>query len=674
LDWNEKWEDTLIPVERVIGYWSRVLAPAETRYSATEREALAAKESLVHFQPFIEGERVLLVTDHSALTWAKTYENTNRRLAAWGLVFAAFPELVIIHRPGRAHSNVDPLSRLPRIPTFVSPARNDLPDPLLSTEHQELQQVWNEFITERELVTEGKLTTTRVKPATALTASTLPESYLHVYADDDMIRRFVDGYAADKDFAKIITRTHSEQFDERKYRAYRIASNGLLYFEDADSHLRLCIPDSERNAIIKATHDGAHEGAHAGWERTLSSLRERFYWPRMSSDVKEYVHTCDPCQKIKHNRGAAIGYLQPLEIPRKPFDDISLDLITGLPKSQGKDAVLVVVDKLTKYAQFIATTTEVSALQTAELLFKRVVKYFGLPTRVIGDRDPRWTSATWNSLSRLFDTRLALSTSRHPQTDGQTEVMNQHLETMLRAYVQADQKDWALWLDVLQFSYNNATHSAHDSSPAKLLLGYKPRTPLDFLATSGLAAAEGQPDLFTRLAELDSHRNVAREAIKCGADRQAYQFDKGRRAPSLEAGDEVLINPHTLELVRETGKSRKLMQRKIGPFEITEVISPTAYRLRFPDTYKGHNVINIQHLTKYHRSTDDTRPRMADPRGSLPSTEEYEVEKIVGERRRKGRLYYRIRWKGYDAEDDTWQSARDVRNAPELVKAWRERP
>jgi hypothetical protein len=84
-----------------VAYWSRVLASAETRYSVTEQEALAAKESLIHFQPFIEGERILLVTDHSALTWAKTYENANRRLAAWGLVFAAFPEMIIIHRPGQ---------------------------------------------------------------------------------------------------------------------------------------------------------------------------------------------------------------------------------------------------------------------------------------------------------------------------------------------------------------------------------------------------------------------------------------------------------------------------------------------------------------------------------------------------------------------------------------------
>ena len=259
-----------------------MLTPAETRYSATKREALAAKESLVRFQPFIEGESILLVMDHSALTWAKTYENANRRLAAWGLVFAAFPEMVIIHRPGRTHSNVNPLSHLPRIPTFVSPARDDLPEQSLSTDHEELQRAWNEFIRNRELVSEGKLVILQRNKkgkerdlpqspsalvSEALTAETKSiakprtETHLHVFAKEDMIKRFIKGYTADKDFSKLVLRTHAEEFNERKYHAYRVAENGLLYFKDADSHLRLCVPNAERYAIIQAVHDEAHEGA-----------------------------------------------------------------------------------------------------------------------------------------------------------------------------------------------------------------------------------------------------------------------------------------------------------------------------------------------------------------------------------------------------------------------------
>ena len=114
-------------MERVLKYWSRTLKSAETRYSATEREALGAKEGLVKFQPYIEGERVLLVTDHAALQWAKTYENANCRLAAWGAIYSAFAGLEIIRRPGRIHSNVDHLSRLPRAPPeHISPLSDSL--------------------------------------------------------------------------------------------------------------------------------------------------------------------------------------------------------------------------------------------------------------------------------------------------------------------------------------------------------------------------------------------------------------------------------------------------------------------------------------------------------------------------------------------------------------------
>jgi hypothetical protein len=284
--WDDKWEDTLIPVERVVAYWSRVLAPAETRYSATEREALAAKESLIHFQPFIEGERILLVTDHSGLTWAKTYENTNRRLAAWGLVFAAFPEMVIIHRPGRAHSNVDPLSRLPRIPTFISPARNDLPEPSLSTEHEELQREWQAFIEERENAKEAKTVTTQIAEEHKIDLNTKPQSKssedqkseapsvsrLHIYASDDIARQFTTGYKTDKSFKALVNRSRMEEFDERKYRAYRMGTNGRLYFEDTDSRIRLCVPESDRKELLEELHDEAHESTHARWERTLAAL------------------------------------------------------------------------------------------------------------------------------------------------------------------------------------------------------------------------------------------------------------------------------------------------------------------------------------------------------------------------------------------------------------------
>jgi hypothetical protein len=123
--WAATLDDSTVHVEHVVAYWSRFFKGPETRYSATEREVLGAKEGLVKFLPFVEGKEIILVTDHAALQWAKTFENTNRRLAAWGAIFAAYPGLRIVHQAGRVHSNVDPLSRLPRLPLeHTSPARD----------------------------------------------------------------------------------------------------------------------------------------------------------------------------------------------------------------------------------------------------------------------------------------------------------------------------------------------------------------------------------------------------------------------------------------------------------------------------------------------------------------------------------------------------------------------
>ena len=150
----------------------------------------------------------------------------------------------------------------------------------------------------KEGTTEGTETEKSKRQSFKANEPAIPPS-LHIYADKDMVKKLLDGYKTDKDFASLITRTAGEPPDSRKHRAYRLSDNGLLYFEDADCNVRLCVPATERLNLIKEVHDSAHESAHAGWERTLAALRDRFYWPQMRMDVTDYVHTCDPCQKIK---------------------------------------------------------------------------------------------------------------------------------------------------------------------------------------------------------------------------------------------------------------------------------------------------------------------------------------------------------------------------------------
>ena len=151
--------------------------------------------------------------------------------------------------------------------------------------------------------------------------------------DEEIVQRFLAGYHSDKDFASIIDRTQNKSLLEHKQCAYCLAANRLLYFEDADGGIRLCVPLTECMAVIKEVHDSTHESVHTGQEHTLASLRSRFYWPNLCCNVTNYVSSCNPCQRVKHDRGPQEGYLQPLTIPSKPFDTISLDFITGLPES-----------------------------------------------------------------------------------------------------------------------------------------------------------------------------------------------------------------------------------------------------------------------------------------------------------------------------------------------------
>jgi hypothetical protein len=281
----------------------------------------------------------------------------------------------------------------------------------------------------------------------------------------------------------------------------------------------------------------------------------------------------------------------------------------------------------------------------------------------------------WKALAAFFKTDLAMSTAKHPQTDGQTEIMNQALETTLRAYVANDRDTWADWIDVLEFSYNTSKHSTIGMSPAKALMGYDPMSPLAHFAKDGHQPQTASPTADRRIAELLEHRRAARDAIAKANDRQAVHYDKKRRALTFKVGDEVLINPHSLELVDVAGAGRKLMQRRIGPFTISQVIGPTAYRLNLPDTYPMHNVVNIQHLTRYRRAPEGDRPVLPNPRDDIVPSEEYEVEDILASRynKKKQRIEYLVRWLGYDPDHDSWQTALDLRNAPEIMRRFRQR-
>ena len=709
--WAKNFEDTVVMTERVIGYWSRILKPAERNYSPTEREALALKESLIKFQPYIEGEKLVAITDHAALTWSKTYQNVNRRLLTWGTVFAAYPDMVVVHRAGRVHSNVDPISRLRRrIPYQIGPVTDDTKALTLDMESadplNDLYQGLAPGYEERVLKLMKDLTEKKIKvkieenseeisiPApqdTTITMRVATTFNTSVSIDPNELEEFKNGYLKDPHFSEVLKDLSAEVDWQNPARPQYYSSEGLIYFTNWEDRSRLCVPKSKRNEIMTEVHELLSEGAHQGFAKTYNRIASLYYWPRMSRDIKMFVGTCDSCQKMKPRRHAPYGLMKSIPIPSRPFEVVSMDFITELPASNGKDAILVIVDKLTKFAIFIPTTTKIGEIETAKLFFDHVWKDYGMPLQIISDRDARWSNSFWKEVTRLTGSKRALTTAHHPQADGQTEIMNQVLEVALRTYSNAQRDDWTAHLTPFQHAYNNSVHSSTGHSPLFLLCGFHPTSPESLLSGVNQPSVtrdhieNKDAEAFTE--EISALRNQALNSLKIAQVHQQKAYNNGRLDMEFEEGDQVLINPHSMKLVKDVaGLGKKLMARYDGPFEVIRKLSPLTYQLRLPASYQFHPVISIAHLQPYKTSPKEfgDRSKTRLNREDFEKLPEYEVEAIIGEfyenvRARKaggkGRRLkrYVTRFIGYGPEADDYLTKSDLRNAPEILQAWENR-
>jgi transposase InsO family protein len=192
--------------------------------------------------------------------------------------------------------------------------------------------------------------------------------------------------------------------------------------------------------------------------------------------VQQFVHNCHICIQAKADRSTYPGKLQPLSIPIEAWELVTMDFIEGLPKFAGANCILVVVDKFARFGHFIALAHPYTAHSMASAFLNTIYRFHGLPTSIVSDRDPVFTSWFWQSLFKLAVITLNLSSAYHPHNDGQIERVNQFLETFLRCFVPACPKKWKEWLCTAEFWYNNCFHSALRHSPFEALYGRQPRT------------------------------------------------------------------------------------------------------------------------------------------------------------------------------------------------------
>ena len=521
------------------------------------------------------------------------------------------------------------------------------------------QARWMEFLQDYDIDIKYQPGKTNVV-ADALSRRADLANITFITLDADLISSIKQAYDADPDIPPIVTSiTNGSTTD------YAL-DNGLLYRTPPNQPRQLYIPNlaSLKQRILREHHDSVIYG-HLGIGKTVKSVSASFYWPKLTSDVQAYVRSCPTCQRSKPRHQRPMGLLQPLDIPNERWECVTMDLITQLPKTaRDHDAVFTVVDKLSKHTYFIPTTTNVNAVGLAQLFFDNIFRHHGLPRSIVSDRDPRFTSKFWDSLFTLLDTKLSMSTAFHPQTDGQSERANRTLEDMLRAYCHDRQDTWDTRLSAAEFAYNNSVNESTGYTPFFLDYGRHPHTPATLLSGNTRPGYNVTSERF--LSQWHSDIERAKTNLRAAQERQAKYANMARRDYTFRVGDQVLLSSKDINIKDLTPKLRLKYQ---GPWKITQVISPVAYKLELPASMKIHPVFHISKLARYHANTfplprEFNRPP---PVTTIDGQPAYEVEAIVGKRIVNGSVKYEVKWRGYPDSENTLEPLDHLR-APAVMR------
>jgi hypothetical protein len=340
---------------------------------------------------------------------------------------------------------------------------------------------------------------------------------------------------------------------------------------------------SLQNKLLAACHSSAL-GGHSEVPVTYMRMKKLFAWKGMKYAVHQFVTSCLTCQQAKPDRSKLPGLLQPLEVPTQAWQIISLDLVEGLPMSGHANCILVVIDSFTKYGHFLLLHHPFTAASVAKLFMNNVYRLHGLPSAIVLDRDRIFTSKFWSELFRLGDVSLQLSSSYHPQSDGQTERLNQTMETFLRCFANACPSKWVEWIALAEYWYNNCFHSAINRSQFEALYGYAPKhfgiQPADAVQHTDLASWIQDRMVMTSLIKLHLTRSK---------DRMKRQADKKRSKRVFAVGDMVFLKlqPY-IQSSLAPRSNQKLAFKFFGPFEVIARVGPVAYKLRLPASSSIH--------------------------------------------------------------------------------------
>ena len=408
---------------------------------------------------------------------------------------------------------------------------------------------------------------------------------------------------------------------------------------------------------------------YPGITKMYQDMKRMYWWSGMKKDVASFVAKCLTCQQVKFEHQKPRGQLQPLNIPKWKWDNVTCDFVVGLPKTKkNNDVIWVVVDRLTKTTHFIPVRMNMSMQQLVKLYTDNMVKLHGTPISIVSDRDARFTSRIWKEFQNAMGTELKFSTAFHPQTDGQSERTIQVLEDLLRSCVLDWQGSWEDYLPLVEFAYNNSYQSTIGMAPFEALYGRPCRSPSCWLDNQDLVIVG--PEL---LEETVKQVELIQKRMKEAQDRQKSYADLKRRSLEFQEGESVFLKISPTRGVMRFGKSGKLSPRYVGPFEILKRVGEVAYQLALPPTLtSAHDVFHVSMLKKY---IPDASHKIDYKDLEIKEDMSY-VEKPVKILDKKEKVLrtkiipmVKVLWRNHALEEATWEMESDMKEKyPELFE------
>jgi len=334
----------------------------------------------------------------------------------------------------------------------------------------------------------------------------------------ELVEKIKKARSKDKNVVRVVEEMKKAGVKELRGNEWKI--EGELVLKEGKVYV---LKDEELRVEIIRLHHDVLAARHGGRWKTVELVTRNYWWPGMTRDVGKYMEGCDLCQRMKNRTEEPVGKLKLSKVPQKTWTHLAVDFITKLPVVAGKDAILVVCDQLSKMTHFVATTERTSVEGLARLLWDNVWKLHGLPESVVSDRGPQFAAELMRELNRMLGIKTKLSTAFHPQTDEQTERMNQELEQYLRFFIEHRQKDWLEWLVAAEFAVNNKVHTATKVLPFMANYGKE-------LRMGGDIRRKGKVESVTAFVErMKKVHEEAEAALRKTQEEMKRYADRGRK-------------------------------------------------------------------------------------------------------------------------------------------------